>query len=63
MKYMQEWEEKIIEKREARQEGQQLGRIQMLKEQIQKKLEKGKDIQTIADELEEAEEVIRELIE
>ena len=44
-------------------EGRDEGRKAELGRQIQKKLQKGKSISQIADECEESEEVIREMIE
>ena len=57
VKYMQEWEERELERRDAREEGQEL----KLKELIKKKLSKGKPMEVIAEELEESVEKIREL--
>ena len=57
-------EEKIREKEEhARSAGVQVGHLEKLREQIQKKLTKGKTVAQIADELEETEEKILELME
>ena len=56
---MQAWEEKYYEREEGREEG----RKETLMRQIQKKLNKGKDIREIADALEEDEGIIREMIE
>lgn len=61
VKYMQEWEEKIIEKRRARAEGLAEGRAEgraegnclQLIQQIKKKILKSKNLLQIADELEE----------
>ena len=47
---------------EGRAEGRVEGHLEKLREQIQKKLTKGKSVTQIADELEEAEEKIRELL-
>lgn len=54
----------IIEEKEeqARSVGVQEGHLEKLREQIQKKLIKGKSVVQIADELEETEEKIRELL-
>lgn len=54
VRYMQAWEEKYYEREE--------GKNDKLKEQIEKKLRKGKTIEQIADELEEDVTVISELI-
>ena len=66
VKYMQEWEEKIIEQRKAREEGLaeglSQGRDEKLKEQVQVKLAKGKSTEEIADELEESVEKIKRII-
>ena len=66
VKYMQEWEEKIIEQRKAREEGLgeglSQGRDEKLKEQVQAKLAKGKSTEEIADELEESVEKIKRII-
>ena len=66
---MQEWEEKILEKRKARAEGLAEGRAEGLAEgdyfrliqQIKKKIEKSKNLIQIADELEETPENIESL--
>ena len=57
VKYMQEWEEKILEERKARAEGSCLQLIQLIK----KKIQKSKSLIQIADELEEAPENIQSL--
>ena len=49
-------------RRSGMEEGRSQGEEQLLTLQIQKKLEKGKDVAVIAAELEETEERIRELI-
>ena len=57
VKFMQAWEEKILDKRKAHEEGYNLGRSagreQLLQEQIKKKLEKGYTPEEIAAFLEE----------
>ena len=57
VKYMQEWEEKILEKRKARAEGLAEGRAEgdcsRLIQLIKKKIKKSKTLLQIADELEE----------
>ena len=57
VKYMQEWEEKVIEQRRAREEGQAIGRAEgeehKLFVQIYKKLSKGCSLSATADSLEE----------
>ena len=66
------WEMKLDERydagredglREGRENGLREGRKAELGRQIQKKLQKGKSISQIADECEESEDVIREMIE
>ena len=73
VRYMQAWEEKIYERREAREEGREEGLAEgrregiaegerrKLQHQIQKKLEKNMSIEEIADMLEEDIDVIQEL--
>ena len=73
VRYMQAWEEKIYERREAREEGREEGLAEGRREgiaegerrkllaQIQKKLEKNMSIEEIADMLEEDIDVIQEL--
>ena len=63
VKYMQAWEEKYYEREEAREEGIKQGEVKKLYELVEKKLKKGKSEEQIADELEESEEVIYEIIE
>lgn len=79
VRYMQEWEEKIIEKRKAREEGLAVGRAEgriegraegrvegrdnHLLEQVQKKLAKGCSPETIADALEEDISIIKDIIQ
>ena len=60
---MQEWEEKILEKRKARAEGFAEGIKIRLVQQIKKKIEKSKDLIQIADELEEDPDDIKLLYE
>lgn len=56
VKYMNRWEELILERKE--------GKLDKLKEQIRKKLAKGKPLETIAEELEEDDiSLIRSLAE
>ena len=59
VKYMQEWEEKILEKRKARAEGETFRLIQLIK----KKIQKSKSFIQIADELEEKPDNIQSLYE
>ena len=59
VKYMQEWEEKILEKRKARAEGETFQLIQLIK----KKIQKSKSFIQIADELEEEPDNIQSLYE
>ena len=51
------------EREDAWADGHSAGREEMLITQIRKKLAKGKSVEVIADELEESEERIRELID
>ena len=59
VKYMQEWEEKILEKRKARAEGLAEGGDLRLIKLIKKKIQKSKNLIQIADELEETPESIQ----
>ena len=59
VKYMQEWEEKILEKRKGRAEGETFRLIQLIK----KKIQKSKSFIQIADELEEEPDNIQSLYE
>ena len=59
VKYMQEWEEKILEKQKARAEGETFRLIQLIK----KKIQKSKSFIQIADELEEEPDNIQSLYE
>lgn len=59
VKYMQEWEEKILEKRKARAEGLAEGEDLRLIKLIKKKIQKSKNLILIADELEETPESIQ----
>lgn len=67
VKYMQEWEEKILEKRKARAEGLAEGRAEgetfRLIQLIKKKIQKSKSFIQIADELEEEPTDIQSLYE
>lgn len=71
VKYMQEWEEKILEKRKARAEGLAEGRTEgraegqtiTLIQQMKKKIQKSKTLIQIADELEEEPDTIQSLYE
>ena len=71
VKYMQEWEEKILEKRKARAEGLAEGRAEgrtegqtiTLIQQMKKKIQKSKSLIQIADELEEEPDTIQSLYE
>ena len=71
VKYMQAWEERYYDKQEAREEGLAEGRAEgraegqrlILKEQISKKLAKGKAVEQIADELEQEIDLIKGLME
>ena len=71
VKYMQEWEEKILEKRKARAEGLAEGRAEgrtegqtiTLIQQMKRKVQKSKTLIQIADELEEEPDTIQSLYE
>lgn len=63
VKYMQEWEEKILEKRKARVEGRAEGETFRLIQLIKKKIQKSKSFIQIADELEEEPDNIQSLYE
>ena len=63
VKYMQEWEEKILEKRKARAEGRAEGVTFRLIQLIKKKIQKSKSFIQIADELEEEPDNIQSLYE
>ena len=63
VKYMQEWEEKILEKRKARAEGLAEGETFRLIQLIKKKIQKSKSFIQIADELEEEPDNIQSLYE
>lgn len=61
VKYMQEWEEKILEKRKARAEGRAEGETFRLIQLIKKKIQKSKSFIQISDELEEEPDNIQSL--
>ena len=63
VKYMQEWEEKILEKRKARAEGRAEGETFRLIQLIKKKIQKSKSFIQISDELEEEPDTIQSLYE
>lgn len=63
VKYMQEWEEKILEKQKARAEGRAEGETFRLIQLIKKKIQKSKSFIQIADELEEEPDNIQSLYE
>ena len=63
VKYMQEWEEKILEKRKTRAEGRAEGETFRLIQLIKKKIQKSKSFIQIADELEEEPDNIQSLYE
>ena len=75
VKYMQAWEEKILEQEKAREEGRQEGHasglregltqggIQKLRKQVEKKVQKGFSVEEIAEMLEEDIETIQKLME
>ena len=58
VKYMQAWEEKILDRLEALEEGRSLGHLEL----IRKKMAKGLSCRVIADLLEENEDYIRSLM-
>ena len=74
VKYMQAWEEKILEQEKAREEGRQEGHasglregltqggIQKLRKQVEKKVQKGFSVEEIAEMLEEDIETIQKII-
>lgn len=66
-KHNPEWEREYmkyyLDLQDAREEGRAEGKEDKLVDQIKKKLEKGKQISTISDEVEEAEDYVKELIE
>ena len=59
VRYMQEWEERELEKIDARNEG----RKELLKELIQKKLAKNQTVEKIAEDLEEDFETVQRFVE
>lgn len=59
VKYMQAWEEKYYEREEGREEGELLALIAL----VQKKIAKGKDFDTIVDEVEESVERMKPIYE
>ena len=75
VRYMQAWEELLLERQEGREEGLQLGRQEgirlgrqeglqlQLQNQIKKKLLKGQSVEQIAEALEETPERIQQLID
>lgn len=72
---MQAWEEKYYDKKEAREEGLAEGRSEglalgraegeqnKLRQQIEKKLARGKSVSEIAEALEEEEDTVRKMIQ
>ena len=67
VRFMQAWEELLLERQEGREEGLQLGRKEglqlQLQNQIKKKLLKGQSVEQIAEALEETTERIQQLID
>ena len=59
VRFMQAWEELLLERQEGREEGLQL----QLQNQIKKKLLKGQSVEQIAEALEETPERIQQLID
>lgn len=60
-KYMQQWDRERILVKEAKDEGEEIGKEKTLIGLICKKLAKGKSINIIADEVEEDEEFVKEI--
>lgn len=63
VRYMQEWEERELEKIDARNAGRMEGEQNKLREQVQKKVEKNYSAEKIAEDLEESVETIQKIIE
>ena len=59
VRYMQEWEERELEKIDARKEGEK----NKLRELVQKKVEKNYSAEKIAEDLEESVETIQKIME
>ena len=63
VRFMQAWEELLLERQEGREEGLQEGLQLQLQNQIKKKLLKGQSVEQIAEALEETPERIQQLID
>ena len=63
VRFMQAWEELLLERQEGREEGLQEGLQLQLQTQIKKKLLKGQSVEQIAEALEETPERIHQLID
>ena len=63
VRYMQEWEERELEKIDARNAGRMEGEQNKLRELVQKKVEKNYSAEKIAEDLEESVETIQKIIE
>ena len=63
VRYMQEWEERELEKIDARNAGRMEGEQNKLREQVQKKVEKNYSAEKIAEDLEESVETIQKIME
>lgn len=61
VKFMQRWEELEYAKDDGREEGREEGRYNLLLEKIKRKLEKGKTLEMIADELDEEIATVRNI--
>ncbi|HIV34745.1 MAG TPA: hypothetical protein IAA11_05770, partial [Candidatus Blautia intestinigallinarum] len=62
VRYMQEWEERELEKIDARNAGRMEGEQNKLREQVQKKVEKNYSAEKIAEDLEESVETIQKIM-
>lgn len=63
VRFMQAWEELLLERQEGREEGLQEGLQLQLQSLIKKKLQKGQSVEQIAEALEETPEKIQQLID
>ncbi len=63
VRFMQAWEEILLERQEAREEGREEGERLLLQNLIQKWLRKGQSVEQIAEALEETPERIQQLID
>ena len=62
VRYMQEWEERELEKIDARNAGRMEGEQNKLRELVQKKVEKNYSAEKIAEDLEESVETIQKIM-